>query len=273
MGFFAAFLIKDFSCNEYSQAAFEYPYNELNTGDGMKMIILMRRNNIILVGLVFLLLLTIYSLNIDENKTVAVAKQQSEQKTVILDPGHGGEDPGAVSDYSGLKEKDANLDISLRVKELLEEEGYKVFMTREEDKLEYDLQTTNIVKKRLQDLTRRKKMIDDSGADIAVSIHLNKFPKTQYYGAQTFFPPNCLESKKLAESIQKSLREIVDPENKREALLKEEPVIIFRDLKTPTVMVECGFLSNKEEEKKLQTDEYRDKIAYAIKEGIASYYK
>lgn len=237
------------------------------------MIIVLKKTNIILVGLVFLLLVTIFSLNYGREKTAAVTNNQAQQKTIILDPGHGGEDPGAVSDYSGIKEKDINLKIALKIKELLEKENFKVLMTREEDKLEYEPGTSNIIQKRKQDLIRRKKMMDEAGADAVVSIHLNKFPQTQYYGAQTFYPPNSPESQKLAESIQSSLREKVDPENKRQALVKKERIIILRDLKTPTAIVECGFLSNKEEEKKLATDEYQYKIAQAIKGGIINYFK
>ncbi|HHV99573.1 MAG TPA: cell wall hydrolase [Clostridiaceae bacterium] len=243
------------------------------------MIILVRKSNLILIGLVFLLLITIYSLNAGAGEKLSVSDEvpaanevTTAQKVVMLDPGHGGEDPGAVSDYSGIKEKDINLSIAFKTKELLEKEGFKVLMTREEDKLEYQPGTTNIIQKRKQDLLRRKKMMDEGGADIVVSIHMNKFGKTQYHGAQTFYPPKSVEGQRLAISIQKSLREIVDPTNTRGALEKKEPIIILKDYKTPTVIVECGFLSNPEEEKKLQTEEYLNKIALAIKEGIKNYF-
>jgi N-acetylmuramoyl-L-alanine amidase len=116
-------------------------------------------------------------------------------------------------------------------------------------------------------------MMDEGSADIVVSVHLNKFPQTQYFGAQTFYPPNSPESQKLAGIIQKKLIEIVDPNNKREAMLKKEPIIILKDAKTTTTIVECGFLSNPEEEKLLGTKEYQDKLALAIKEGIVKYFE
>lgn len=237
------------------------------------MVVIIRKSNIVLVGLTFLLLITVFSLNVGANEAKPVTSDQSAQKTILLDPGHGGEDPGAVSDYSGIKEKDVNLSVALKVRELLQKDGFKVLMTREEDILVYDPETRNIVQKRKQDLLRRKKMMDEAGADIVVSIHLNKFPETQYYGAQTFFPPGSAESQKLASSIQKSLREMVDPNNKRVSLVKKEPIIILRDYKTNTAIVECGFLSNPEEEKRLGSREYQDKIAEAIKEGIKNYFK
>jgi N-acetylmuramoyl-L-alanine amidase len=237
------------------------------------MIIVMRKSNIVLIGLIFALLLAIYSLNMDvDSQTAMTADKAASRRTVIVDAGHGGEDPGKISSYSGLKEKDLNLNIAFRVKELLEQDNYNVIMTREEDKLVYKEGTTDIYYKRLQDLTRRKEIMDNSGADIVVSIHTNSFTDARYYGAQTFYPDGSPESKKLAECIQKSLRDNVDKNNKREPQVKP-PIVIIKDLKTPTVIVESGFLSNAEEERKLATDEYQQAIAKAIKKGIDNYFK
>jgi len=115
--------------------------------------------------------------------------------------------------------------------------------------------------------------MDDAGADLVVSIHLNKFPQNQYHGAQVFFPPNSPASKKLADEIQTAVRLNVDNVNDRVALVKKDPIIILKNLKTTTVVVECGFLSNAEEEKKLSTEEYQNKLAAAVKIGIDNYYK
>lgn len=238
------------------------------------MIVVLRKNNIALIVLIFLLSIAIYGLNMGSNNAAA-ANGPDGQKVVMLDPGHGGEDPGAVSDYSGLREKEVNLSIALKVKEMLEKDNYKVIMTRTEDKLEYE-NTTSETQMRKQDLARRKKMMDEGGANIVVSIHLNKFPQTKYYGAQVFFPHNSPESQKLANYLQNSIKEIADPSNKRAALVKgkpnELPIIILRDIKTTTAVVECGFLSNPEEEKKLMTREYQDKLSEAITGGIKSYF-
>ncbi|HEX9060518.1 MAG TPA: N-acetylmuramoyl-L-alanine amidase [Clostridia bacterium] len=237
------------------------------------MIVVMKKNSLILGGLFLLLCVVLFSINIGNIGASPASTTPDAIKTILLDPGHGGEDPGAVSDYSGLKEKDVNLSIATNLKQLLEKENYKVLMTREEDKLEYSSETRNIVRKRSEDLHRRKKMMDECGADIVVSVHLNKFPQTQYSGAQTFFPAQSPESQKLAGFIQSSIKESVDPSNKREALLKKEPIIILKDSKTTTVIVECGFLSNQEEEKNLQNPEYQGKLAVAIKDGIVKYFK
>ena len=196
-------------------------------------------------------------------------------KTVIVDAGHGGDDPGAVSDYNNIVEKEVNLEIAKRVSELLKGDGLNVVMTREEDVLQYPEGTSGMTAKRKADLTKRKELIDSSDAECCVSIHLNKFKQTQYHGAQVFFPHKSDESKKIAESIQKAIKEVADPSNERTALVRgkanELPIMIFRDLVKPTVVVECGFLSNEEEEKKLADPAYKEKLAQAIRKGTIDY--
>lgn len=235
------------------------------------MIVLVKKSNITLIILIFLLSIAVYSLNLGE-EAATPASSVSTLGTVIVDAGHGGEDPGKVSSYTGVNEKDLNLSIAKLLASQLEEAGYRVIMTREEDKLVYREGTTDITDKRKQDLTRRKEIMDNSGADIVVSIHLNDFSQSKYYGAQVFYPPNSEKSKLLALSVQKSLREDVDPSNKREALVKSTPIVILRNLKTPTIVVECGFLSNQQEEQKLRSEQYQQRVAKAIKTGIDQYY-
>jgi len=235
------------------------------------MILLIKRRNAVLVLLILFLSIAIFSLD-GSGDPLALAANNQYKAMVILDPGHGGEDPGAVSNYSGIAEKDINLRIALMLKECLEADNYRVIMTREEDVLNYKPGTKNITEKRRQDLTARRKLIDSSGADIVVSIHLNKFEEPQYYGAQTFYPPGSAESERLAVCVQNALRENVDPSNNRKALVKKERIVILRDLVVPTVLVECGFLSNSQEEALLRTVDYQEKIARAIKKGIDDYF-
>ncbi|HOP73195.1 MAG TPA: N-acetylmuramoyl-L-alanine amidase [Thermoclostridium caenicola] len=235
------------------------------------MILLIKRRNAVLVLLILFLSIAIFSLD-GSGDPLALAANNQYKAMVILDPGHGGEDPGAVSNYSGIAEKDINLRIALMLKEYLEADNYRVIMTREEDVLNYKPGTKNITEKRRQDLTARRKLIDSSGADIVVSIHLNKFEEPQYYGAQTFYPPGSAESERLAVCVQNALRENVDPSNNRKALVKKERIVILRDLVVPTVLVECGFLSNSQEEALLRTVDYQEKIARAIKKGIDDYF-
>ncbi len=235
------------------------------------MIVLVRKSNVTLIILIFLLSIAVYSLNLGGGEATP-ASSVATLGTVVVDAGHGGEDPGKISSYSGVNEKDLNLSIAKILTDQLESAGYRVIMTREEDKLVYKEGTTDITDKRKQDLTRRKDIMDNGGADIAISIHLNDFSQSKYYGAQVFYPPNSEKSKLLALSVQKSLRENVDPSNKREALLKSTPIVILRNLKTPTIVVECGFLSNQQEEQKLRSEDYQLRIARAIKAGIDNYY-
>ncbi|HOQ74963.1 MAG TPA: N-acetylmuramoyl-L-alanine amidase [Thermoclostridium sp.] len=235
------------------------------------MILLIKRRNAALILLILVLSIAVFSLE-GSDDPLALAANRQYKATVILDPGHGGEDPGAVSNYSGIAEKDINLRIALLLKELLEEDNYRVIMTRQEDVLNYKPGTKNITEKRRQDLTGRRKLIDNSGADIVVSIHLNKFEEPQYYGAQAFYPPGSPESERLAVCMQNALKEHVDPSNNRKALVKKERIVILRDLVVPTALVECGFLSNSREEALLRTPDYQEKIARALKMGIDQYF-
>lgn len=244
------------------------------------MIVVIRKKNILFVSLLLLFSITVFSIGfaVDYSKPVTgesdqVTKDPMTVKTVILDAGHGGEDPGAVSDYSGLKEKDVNLNIVMMMKSLLEKDNYNVILTRDSDQLVYGTETKNILQKRREDLTRRKKIMDEAGADIVVSIHLNKFPQTKYHGAQAFFPPNSPNSQKLANEIQNSIRLNVDNANDRVALVKKDQIMILKNLKTTTVVVECGFLSNSDEEKNLATQDYQSRLATAIKGGVDNYFK
>ena len=120
------------------------------------MIILVRRNNLFLISLIFMLLVFLYGLNSGAEDSEKVNVSYGCSKKILIDPGHGGEDPGAVSDFSGIKEKDVNLKISLILKELLVSDNYEVLLTREEDKLQYSENTRSIIQKRREDLIKRK---------------------------------------------------------------------------------------------------------------------
>lgn len=235
------------------------------------MIVLVKRKNAVLILLILFLSIAIFSVDGGANPITETLKSD-KGAVVVLDAGHGGEDPGVVSDYSGIAEKDLNLRIAQLVKDYLELDGYTVIMTRTEDALQYTAGTRDIYEKRRQDLAKRKKTIDISNADIAISIHMNGFKDTQYKGAQTFFPPSSVDSERLAKTIQNSLVSNLDPGNKRVSLIKKDRIMIFRELKVPTALVECGFLSNSEEEAKLKTLEYQEQLAKSIKLGVDSFF-
>lgn len=251
------------------------------------MFMVLKRSNIVFIAAIFILSLAliginnIFLANKGEQPQVSGSPAPSSEptpagigkgKTVIVDAGHGGEDPGAVSDYNGVAEKNINLFIANQVKEHLEADGYSVIMTRTEDVLVYDENAKGETQMRKQDLQRRKKIMDESGADIVVSIHLNKFTDPKVHGAQTFFVKDSKSSEKLAVALQNAIVSEIDPSNKRVALEKKDTIIITKNCKTTTAIVECGFLSNQEEEQKLANQEYQKKLAAAIKKGIDSYF-
>ncbi len=189
---------------------------------------------------------------------------------ILLDPGHGGMDGGAVS-KNGTVEKGINLSISKKLKQELEKSGYTVLMTREEDIGLYSQKGT-VKSKKVEDLNNRCKMKKDTSCHMFISIHLNMFPQSKYYGAQVWYS-GYEESKKFAEILQETLRENLDTDNHRKAKPASDSYKILRDgYKAPSVIVECGFLSNEQEEKNLKSEEYQQKIAEAIAKAVNKYY-
>lgn len=188
------------------------------------------------------------------------------QKCVVIDAGHGGDDPGKVG-INGAKEKDVNLEIAKLVKGYLEANDVKVVMTRETDAGLYQAGTSN---KKVQDMKNRIAMIDKAAPDITVSIHQNSYPEEYVHGAQVFYYDGSPHGKELAEMLQKQLVKRADPENKRQ-VKSNDSYYLLKKTSVPIVIVECGFLSNGSEAAKLCTEEYQKKIAWAIHMGILQY--
>lgn len=195
-----------------------------------------------------------------------------EKIKVVIDAGHGEPDGGAVS-ADGVKESDLNLQIAQKLKTKLEEANIEVIMTRKDTNniAPASEQQNKIRQIKTSDLNNRVKIANESGAVILVSIHMNKFENSKYYGWQTFYSKASEEGKKLAELIQASIGEIIQIENKRTAL-KIEGIKIIDKSTIPAVIVECGFLSNPEECKLLQDETYQTKLAEGIKIGIQNYF-
>jgi N-acetylmuramoyl-L-alanine amidase len=181
-----------------------------------------------------------------------------------------GEDQGAESE-NGTTEAETNLKITLKVQKLLEQSGCNVILTRSDDNAIYDLDKQTLKEKKVSDIKNRVKIGNESSADIFVSIHLNKISESQYYGWQTFFKDGNEQGQKLATCIQNCLNESIQKENTR-VPLKIDNVYIIKNVEIPTSIVECGFLSNPEEEKQLLQDEYQDKLAWGIYTGIIQYF-
>lgn len=177
---------------------------------------------------------------------------------------------GAVSD-DGISEAEINLTIALKLQNLLEQSGATVILTRSDENGIYDVDKTTLKQKKVSDIRNRVKIGNSSSADIFVSIHLNKIPQEQYSGWQTFFKKDNEQGEKLATAIQESLKEAVGKENNR-LPMKLDNVYIVKNVEIPLTIVECGFLSNEEEEKKLQEDEYQNRLAWGIYNGINDYF-
>lgn len=200
----------------------------------------------------------------------ATVKEDESQKIILIDPGHGGIDGGAKS-QSGTIEKDINLQIALKLRDNLEEKGYKVCMTRESDEGLYQEGKTVKEKKR-EDLKKRVSLKTETNCDIFVSIHQNMFPQSKCYGAQVWYASNE-KSYELATKVQESIKETVNDNNKRVAKPAGEAYLILRDkYEGASIIVECGFLSNPTEEQELKTDAHQELIVKGISDGIDKYF-
>lgn len=197
---------------------------------------------------------------------VEVFQQSREPVVVVIDAGHGGYDPGKIS-ADNLLEKDINLAIALRLRDYLEAQDCIVYLTREEDR---SLNDENARNKKQSDMQNRVALIEKVQPALMISIHQNSFPSPREHGAQTFYYHTSDNSQLLAEYIQDSLVETVDPENTRKSK-SNDSYYILKNISCPAVIIECGFLSNPAESALLNTDIYQDKIAYAISKGVRQY--
>ncbi len=189
-------------------------------------------------------------------------------KVIILDPGHGGPDGGA-GDEDAL-EKDIALSISKKIKEYLQEQGALVMMTREDDSDLADPETKGISRRKVEDLRTRLDMINESEADLYLSIHLNSIPSPRWSGAQTFYSPHIIENKRLAKFIQSELIRNLENTDREAKLLKN--IYIVKNAKKPGALVEVGFLSNPTERENLKSDKYQEKVSASIYNGIMRYF-
>lgn len=214
--------------------------------------------------LLILLLAGLVAVSRNLGEYVSSGKVKLSKKTVVIDPGHGGADPGKIG-VNDAKEKDINLQVAKRVKKLLEDKGVKVIMTREKDQM---LSEGGTGSKKVQDMKERVKLINDTAPDLAISIHQNSYSGGEVHGAQVFYYTHSTEGEKLAEIMQKALLS-VDKDNHRKAKA-DSTYYLLRRTEVPTIIVECGFLSNYEEAEKLVDEKYQKQLAKAIVKGIES---
>ena len=224
------------------------------------------REFLALFSVMFVLCLSIFFMN-THLETVLSKQVSSEKKyTVVIDAGHGGFDSGKVG-VDGTLEKEINLIIAKQLKLLLEAADVNVLMVRTEDTGLYPENSPN---KKRQDMRARASLMNEANADCIISIHQNSYPEESIDGAQVFYYTNSASGKNLASLIQKSLISNVDPSNHRTEK-SNNSYYLLKNVKAPIVIVECGFLSNWEESKKLVDDTYQQKLAWAIHLGILQY--
>lgn len=191
---------------------------------------------------------------------------------IVIDSGHGGEDGGAVGN-SGVLEKDINLDIALKLKKMFTQNDFDVIMVREKDESIYDSSANTIRDKKRSDLNNRLKMFNKSQNNVVISIHQNKFTDSKYSGTQVFYSTKNPSSEKLAQSVRGAVVGLIQPTNTRECKPADKNIFLLYNATVPAIIVECGFLSNPQEEQLLNTDEYRENIAFSIYMGFLEYNK
>jgi len=187
------------------------------------------------------------------------------QYTIVIDAGHGGRDAGC-SGVAGTKESDINLSISKKLEEFLSTYGINVVMTRCDGNGLYE---ANVENYKLSDMNNRLEIIDNASADMVISIHQNSYSDSSQQGAQVFFQENDDVSQSFAESVKSQL--ITQLPNARQEIIKGD-YFLLKESKLPAIIVECGYLTNSEEEKMLNSDDYQQKVAYSIMCGVVKFF-
>ncbi len=196
----------------------------------------------------------------------AEVAERNGRPVVVIDSGHGGNDPGKVG-VDGSLEKEINLEIALRLKQYLELEDIEVVMTRESDMGLYQEEDTS---KKMADMRNRCQLINDAKPDVVVSIHQNSYHEEYVSGGQVFYYQDSAKGKELAEILQERFTYVLGTENRRLAKANGNYYLLLH-VKSPIVIVECGFLSNWKEAALLQQEDYQDRLAWTIHMGIMEY--
>lgn len=228
--------------------------------------IVIKRKWIILITVI--MFIVIFMIKLKQNIEPTFLPIQN--RVIAIDAGHGGIDPGKVGSLDSTEES-LNLKIALKLRKIIEQNGGIVILTREDADGLYTEKSATVKEKKTEDMRNRKDLVDESDADIFISIHLNSFSEEKYYGAQTFYKANCPQSEKLAKDIQDELRNSLDRDNKRQPQPRDT-LYLIREIESPTVLIEGGFLSNKKEEALLNNNKYQEKIAWGIYIGITKYF-
>lgn len=193
-------------------------------------------------------------------------KAGKEKPVIVIDAGHGGNDPGKIG-IDGTLEKDINLQIAYRLKKYLEASDVDVVLTRKNDN---GLYTERDSRKKMADMTKRCDIINDASPDLTVSIHQNSYHQEEISGGQVFYYKKSDKGKRLAEIIQQRFDYVLGEKNTRLAKSNDNYYLLLH-VKSPIVIVECGFLTNWKESASLNSEEYQDRVAWTIHMGIMEY--
>ena len=207
----------------------------------------------------------------DENESIMTNSTAVTSHVIVIDAGHGKPDEGAVGLY-GTTEEAINLKIALKLQALIEQSGGIVYLTRSDENGIYSSDATSLKEKKVSDIKNRVLIGNDESVDVFISIHLNKYPSNIYSGWQTFYQEGNEESIRLAKNIQDSLNNTISTPNNRVPLVLKG-IYIMDHVENTTVTVECGFLSNEEEAKKLEQEDYQEKLAWGIYIGLQEFFK
>ncbi len=225
--------------------------------------------------LIFLLVLaivcTLVSVALFKKESVHASVEITERQVIIIDAGHGGFDGGAVAE-DGTSEKDINLNIALTLGELLKTGGYDVVYTRTTDDGTEDNTDATISQRKKSDLNNRLELTEKYPDAVFISIHLNKFTTSSANGAQVFYSSQFESARELSLLIQKSIVSVLQPDNIRVVKKGSDSTFLLKKAVIPSVIVECGFLSNSNELTLLKNEEYQKQMAFAIFCGINDYF-
>lgn len=217
------------------------------------------------VTIMLVLTLTMTFLLFADNNAITVGSFTG--RTIVVDPGHGLPDGGAVG-KSGVPESELNLKVAKHLEEILTSKGFNVILTRRDEYGIYSPDSKTVRNKKREDMKKRVDITNTSGASLLVSIHMNYFSMESCQGPQVFYLKGSEKSKEAAESIRESIIKNIGEHCTREIKPVSSGIYLLSHTKTPAVLIECGFLSNTEEEKLLITDKYQKKMAASIAEGI-----
>ncbi len=230
------------------------------------MILLKSKNSFDVLAVCLFSVLLIFSFISSKEGPAISTFSENTIKTIIIDAGHGGEDGGAVSE-NGILEKEVNLKISQKLEHILNLFGVNTEMIRRDDSSLGENSSELIRNRKVKDIRRRVEIINNTPDALLISIHQNSFPQENCKGAQVFYSERNEESKVIAEFLQEELRNVLNKNNLRKAKT-DSSIYILNNVNCPAILIECGFLTNKEEEKLLASEGYQKKIAACMTGAI-----